>query len=167
MRVKSYKLFKEENTQSPGEQLEFQLREFESKKGNLKNLIIDNIDTDKDITKAYQDIVEENPFLSRMGQILNLEARMKKKELAITDMRDTISKLRSDLNSVSSLSDQEDRESQTQRLKEQMSEKEEKTKEFEQDIKDLEEQYKDEQEQLEEFIREKKRELDEIKKNSI
>jgi len=167
MRVKSYKLFKEENTQSPGEQLEFQLREFESKKGNLKNLIIDNIDTDKDITKAYQDIVEENPFLSRMGQILNLEARMKKKELAITDMRDTISKLRSDLNSVSSLSDQEDRESQTQRLKEQMSEKEEKTKEFEQDIKDLEEQYKDEQEQLEEFIREKKRELNEIKKNSI
>lgn len=167
MRVKTYKLFKEENTQSPGEQLDFQLAEFESKKGNLKNLIISNIDTDKDISKAYQDIVEENPFLSRMGQILKLEARMKKKELAIKDMRDTMSTLRSDLNSVSSLSDQEDRESQTQRLKEQMTEKEDKVKEFEQDIKDIEKQMQEEKKELDEFIREKKRELDEIKKNSI
>lgn len=152
---------------SDGEVLQFQLRDFNTKKGNLKNLILNNIDTDKDISKNYKDIVEDNPFLSSYGNMLKLEASIKRKELRIKEFDKEVASLQNDLTLLNGMSDEEDRETQRENIENRIKDKKEDSKKTEDSIKQTQEKIRLMEEGIKEFIKEKTDELKEIQKNVI
>lgn len=160
-----YKLIKEEEELSKGEILSFQLRDYNTKKTNLKNLVMSNYDTDKDITKAYTDIVQENPFLQKEGQIAKIEAGIKKTEDRLTDNKEILKSLEDDLKLVDKLSDTDDKEDQKSSLEERINEKNDDTKSIEDKIKELTEQLGIITKELDDLIKVKTAELREIEKS--
>jgi len=168
MRLKSFNQFITENEEvSKGEMLQFQLRDFNTKKNNLKNLIMSNINTDKDISKNYEDIVEENPFLQHYGTILKLQADIQRKENKLKESEETINKLNGDLKLVDKLSDQEDKNSQTKNINQQIEDKKESIKEDQESIKEMEGRIKEMEEDLKKMVKDKEEELKEIESNSV
>lgn len=169
MFIKKFNIFKESfmDEKSPGEILQYHLRDFNGKKTNLKNLIIGNATTDKDISKNYEDIVKDNPFLRQYGSLLNIEAQILRKEQKLEDTKEEINKLNSDLKLVNNLSNEDDKSTQTANLEEQIKGKNDSMKSDEQDIKDLGEKLTEKEEELKDFISKKTQEIDDIKKNSI
>lgn len=153
----------EQEEMSVGEELDFQLREFQSKKGNLENLIETNIDTDKDITKQYEDIINENPFLRKYGQIMKLEGSVKKAENRIKSLNDDINILNDDIKLLQKVSDTNDIESQKERLEERIEKKNENIKELEEKIKELESDISESENELDDFIKNKEKEINELK----
>ena len=164
-KYQKFKLIKEEEELSKGEILSFQLRDYNTKKTNLKNLILTNIDTEKDISKAYDDIVQENPFLQKEGQILKIKADIQKTEDRLSNNKESINKLLDDIKLVDKLSDDTDKDNQKKNIEEQIKTKEEDTSSIKNKIEELEEQEKKIEEELSNMIKEKKAELVEIQKS--
>lgn len=169
MYIKSFKRYIKEQleNQSEGEILQFQLRDFNSKKGNLKNLVLSNVDTDKDISKNYQDIVGENPFLNSYGNMLKLEVSIKRKEIKLEEYAEELSSLQNDMSLLSNLSDDVDREKQQSNIENQIKDKKDRVKDEEDSIKELQEKMRLMEEGLKEFIKEKTEDLKDIQKNVI
>jgi DNA repair exonuclease SbcCD ATPase subunit len=168
MRLKSFNQFIGESEEvSKGEMLQFQLRNFNVKKNNLKKLIMSNIDTDKDIEKNYEDIVEENPFLQSYGTILKIEADILKKENKLKETEETIQKLNDDLKLVNRLSDDTDKETQTQNLNQQIEDKKKTIEEDQESIEELKDRQKEMEEDLKKMIKNKEEELNNIQNDSV
>lgn len=170
MYIKSFKRYIKESMmseKSDGEVLQFQLRDFNTKKGNLKNLILNNIDTNKDISKNYEDIVKDNPFLSNYGSILKVEADIKRREIKIEEYNKEVSSLQNDITLLTNISDETDRETQKSNLEDQIKDKKEKSDEEGDNIKELQKKIKLMEEGLKEFIHEKTELLKDIQKNVI
>ena len=160
---------KESDDKSPGENLQFQLREFNTRKNNLKNLILNNVDsdTDKDISKNYEDIVGQNQFLSSYGNILKLQASIIKNENRIEDITEEINKLNKDKSLVSQMSDDEDKESKTSEIDESIKSKQDQINDIKESTKEIESKIKTMEKGLKDFIRDKTQELNDIKRNSM
>lgn len=170
MYVKSFKRYIKESfmdEKSDGEVLQFQLRDFNSKKGNLKNLVLNNVDTEKDISKNYQDIVGENPFLNSYGDMLKLEVSIKRKEIKLEEYAEDLRSLQNDMSLLSKLSDDGDRSEQQSNIENQIKEKTDSAKEEEDIIKELQEKIRLMGEGLSEFIKEKTDDLEGIQKNVV
>lgn len=164
-KFQEYRKINEEDELSKGEILSFQLRDYNTKKNNLKNLILNNIDTDKDISKAYEDIVQENPFLKKEGQILKIEASIKKTEDRLKENKETIKQLQDDLKLVDKLSDDGDKDTQKSSLNERIKAKKDDSMTIQDKIKELEETLTLSEQELSDMIREKTAELQEIQKS--
>lgn len=170
MYVKSFKRYIKESLmgeESDGEVLQFQLRDFNSKKKNLKSLVLSNVDTDKDISKNYQDIVGENPFLNSYGNMLKLEVTIKRKEIQLEKYAEELRSLQNDMSLLSNLSDSGDRDAQQSNIESQIKDKNNNVEEEENSIKELQEKMRLMEEGLKEFIKEKTDDLKGIQKNVI
>ena len=169
MLIKKFNIFKESfmDEKSPGEILQYHLRDFNGKKSNLQNLIIGNATTGKDISKNYEDIVKDNPFLRQYGSLLNIEASILRKEQKMKDTEESINKLNDDMKLVSKLSNEDDITSQTSNLEDQINVDKDTIKEDENDIKELKDKFIEKQIELKDFISKKGMEIEDIKKNSI
>jgi len=160
-----FKSINEEEEISKGEMLAFQLRDYSTKKNNLKSLVLNNIETDKDISKAYEDIVQENPFLQKHGQILKIETGIKKAENRLEENKESINKLEEDIKLVDKLSDDDDKANQQSDIENRIDAKKEDVVSIEDQIKELEEQHKEVSDELSNMIKEKEAELREIEKS--
>lgn len=167
--IKNFKLFNESinDDMSSGEVLQYQLREYNSKKNSLRSLIMNNVNTDKDISKNYEDIVKDNPFLSNYGSILRMESDIEKREERIKKQSEEISALQKDISLLSSMSNADDRDAQKANIEESIKSKKEQSKENTESIKELQNEMKAKEEQLKQFIKEKTQQLKDIQKNVI
>jgi len=150
---------------SKGEQIQADIREFQQKKGNLENLIMGNLDSDKDISKNIIDIVGENQFLNKLNTILNLRKSLVKTEMKIKDASEKVSNMKRDLSMVSSIEDEADRDKQSKRLEEDIKDEGEKSKEYKNNIKELELKISESDNEIKVMLSEKKKMLDEIKRS--
>lgn len=157
----------EQEELSKGEMLQFQLRDFNTKKNNLKKLVLSNVDTEKDIEKNYLDIVQENPFLQHYGNILKIEAEILRKENKLKETDETITRYEEDMDLVGKLSDDSEKEKQTSTLQELVDGKLKETSDDEQSIKDLKSQHIDLQKNLQQMINQKGQELQEIERGAV
>lgn len=170
MYIKSFTRYIKEqldSDKSQGEILQFQLREFNNKKKNLKDLVMSNVDTDKDISRNYNDIIKDNPFLSSYGNMLKIDVAIKRKEIKLEEYAEDLQSLQNDTSLLGQLSDESDRESQQSNIETQTKEKNDQIKEEQNSIKELQEKIRLMEEGLREFIKEKTEELKSIQKNVI
>lgn len=170
MYIKKFERYIKENNEekSKGEILQFQLRDFQNKKGNLKSLVMGNIDNkDKDISKNYTDIVGENPFLNTYGNMLKIQAEIESRLNRYKELGEEANQLKKDRNLLDKLSDEKDKAEQQKSIDEQIKEKGDQGKELQDSIKELQDRIKTMEVGLKEFIEQKTKELQEIKKNVI
>tara|TARA_R110000772_G_scaffold2410_2_gene8391 strand:- start:11912 stop:12427 length:516 start_codon:yes stop_codon:yes gene_type:complete len=170
MYVKSFERYIKESLmdeESDGEVLQFQLREFNNKKGNLKNLVLNNIDNDKDISRNYQDIVGENPFLNSYGNMLKIQSTIVSKENRLKELAEEINSLQKDVSLTGKLGDESDSDQQKTNIEDQIKDKNKDVKSEEDQIKELQEKIRLMEEGLKEFIKEKTQDLKGIQKNVI
>jgi hypothetical protein len=170
MYIKSFKRYIKESMmdeQSDGEVLQFQLRDFNNKKNNLKNLMLNNIDSDKDISKNYADIVKENPFLDSYGNMLKVEVTIKRKEKMLEQYAEELNSLKNDTSLLGQMSDEDEQAAQQANIDDRVKDKNERIKEEEESIKKLQEKMRLMEEGLKEFISIKGEELKAIQKNVI
>lgn len=66
------------------QELKDNINAFKSKKGNLERLILSNINTDKDISRNIDQIIDNNKYLKMYLSILNIQKSLKKNEDKVT-----------------------------------------------------------------------------------
>lgn len=88
------------------EKLSDDIKIYNSRKSNLKNLIMGNIETNKDISKNIDDIVKSNRFLKMYLSILNNMATLEQVKKSIEDLNNKIADKKSDINDAKSIEDQ-------------------------------------------------------------
>lgn len=93
------------NAMSEIEELSDEIKIYNSRKGNLKSLIMGNVDGKKDISKNIEDITKDNRFLKMYLVILNSMANLDKLKKNIENYRDRISDKKIDLNDAASITD--------------------------------------------------------------
>jgi chromosome segregation ATPase len=169
MFIKSRKLFiKEQNEEEipRSVQLMDEIREFKSKKTNLENLIMNNIESDKDITKNYEDIVGENSLLSKYGSLIKLKASIKKKENKINDIGNSIDSLKEKLKLAEKISNEDEKKNQVENIKSQIDSKDESIDNVKKEIQELEENINEHEKDLQEDLNKYEAEIKEIEKDS-
>jgi hypothetical protein len=180
--TKFNQFIKENNEdKSPGEKLQFQLREFNIKKNSLKNLIMSNIDTGKDISDNYKAILktgwkesgdnnqneEPNPFLQQYGMILKLESEIIKKEEKIKNTEESIKNLKNEIDLVNKLSDEEEKKEKLNNIEEIKKEKISDIEKDKKSIGELKNDIKEQEIKLSNFVKTKENELKNIQNNSF
>lgn len=141
------------------------IAEYNAKKKSLEDLVIGNIEDNKDISKNIEDVVGENKLLSMYLNIVNMMAQVKKMENRLEYYDQLKTERKSDLSAINKLSDKEERDQQSERLETEIDEIDDKVSEMKDKIKELEKKIKDDEKELDDYIKEKKREYSEnIKK---
>ena len=79
---------------------------YNSRKSSLKNLIMSNIFTDKNISKNIEDIVKDNKFLKMYLVVLNSMASLEKIKKSIDDAKSRIADKKVDLAEAATIDDQ-------------------------------------------------------------
>lgn len=87
------------------EALSDDIKVFNSRKGSLKNLIMGNIDTNKDISNNIEAIVKENRFLKIYLTILNNMSTLEQTKKSIDELHNKISDKKNDIGDANSIED--------------------------------------------------------------
>lgn len=93
---------------------------FKSRKNNLKNLVLSNRNTDKDITKNIEQIVQDNRFLERYLEILNKELKVENLEDGIENTNDSLKEKQLDLTNANQIEDKEIKQLQIDKINDQI-----------------------------------------------
>ena len=160
--IKYYNEFIKEE-QSFGEKLQFQLNQFRNRKGNLENLILNNLD--EDLGDKVNSITEDNPFLMHYGNHLKIKRKVKKKEKKIKDINTNLSNLRKDLSLVNKLNSNSDKEKQKTTINEKISKAQDQKKNLEEEINDLQSRASDLEKEISELIKNREDQLKDIQSN--
>jgi predicted RNase H-like nuclease (RuvC/YqgF family) len=162
-KLKNYIEFINEE-QTFGEKLQFQLNQYKTRKGNLENLILNNLD--EELGDKVKTITEDNPFLMHYGNLLKLKRRIKKKELKIKDINTNIENLRKDLSLINKLESGDDKERQKSVINEKIEKAQTKQKTLREEISEIEEKYSELEKQMGEIVKTRESQLQEIQSNS-
>jgi len=171
MIIKRYKLFVEQIDSDNKDTLSIKaakdrlnmfikdVSEYNSKKQSLEDLIV-NSEQGVDISSKVDSIVGDNSLLSKYVTISNMAKRIKTMENNVDYNSNVISERENDLRMVGKLSDKEDRESQTIRLKEDISDRKSKIGDTKKNIVEAKKDYNDKVKELDEYIKISKEKID-------
>ena len=171
--IKNYKVYlenidfggdedSEDISQKKLEDFSKELSEFNSKKGNLENLIVNNVGDDKkDINNDVEKIVGENSFLKRYVSVLNKKRRINEMELRLKYYSNLKKERQDNITQTRKLTDEQDRKEQIEKLNDQISEVDESINKIEKDSKELSNEIKEDEETFKTYLDDLKSKIEE------
>ena len=134
--------------------LKSEISDFNSKKSNLENLIVNNVGEDKkDITRDIDNIVKENRFLSRYVTILNKKRRLREMELRLDYYSNLLEERKGNLSQTSKLTDEADRREQRDNINEQIKNTQDSIKKIKDDYKEVEKEIKEDLSNFKDYMK--------------
>lgn len=144
--------------------LKEEIKDFEMRKSKLEKVIMDNTEG-KDISKVVDNIVDKNRFLTMYLPVIKKMAELKTTEERIEYYKQLLGERESDLKLSANLSDQEERQEQTDKLSKQIEDIKDKGKSMQDRLKELEKQIEEEKKDLKKYIENLQKQFEEDIKN--
>lgn len=140
--------------------LKDEIDEFEQRRSKLEKVVMDNTEG-KDISKVVEDIIDGNKFLSMYHPVVKKMAKLEALKKKIEYYKQLLSERENDLSLTSNLSDPEEREDQSTKLKGQIEDIKEKGKNMRDQMKEMQKKIEEEKKDLQEYIDNMKKQFEE------